>query len=190
MYAMLAQLVASYHEDLIDARIALAWCTSWKPDVDGKVTLGKCKKTSDLDREFADYDFIILIRRSFWRDDRVTNDQRLALLDHELCHAAIKRDPNGEPMEDERGRHVYRVRKHDIEEFTDIVRRHGCYKADLEEFAAALRKSGVPDYEPCEQCVDTPGWVRVVDSAGAQRMARCECFKHWTEQRAEQLEAV
>ncbi|MEO7272059.1 MAG: hypothetical protein ABI211_08640, partial [Vicinamibacterales bacterium] len=53
LYALLADLIELHHEDLYrtDARIALAWCTSWKPDVDGRVTLGKCKKASDLDRE-------------------------------------------------------------------------------------------------------------------------------------------
>ena len=87
MYALLAELVAAHHEDLDRARIALAWCTSWKPDVDGRVTLGKCKKASDLDRELSQWDFIILLRKSFWTDERVTHAQRRALLDHELCHA-------------------------------------------------------------------------------------------------------
>jgi hypothetical protein len=33
------------------------------------------------------------------------------------------------------------MRKHDIEEFSEIVRRHGTYKRDLENFARALNQS-------------------------------------------------
>jgi hypothetical protein len=41
-------------------------------------------------------------------------------------------------VRDERSRKCYRVRKHDIEEFSDVVARYGTYKRDLEMFAAAL----------------------------------------------------
>jgi hypothetical protein len=144
MYAMLEELVVKYHEDLAQARIALAWNLSWKPDVDGRVQIGKCKKASDLDRELMDYDFVIVLQREFWQEKAVDDSQRRALLDHELCHGALKLDKDGEPVEDERGRKVYRTKKHDVEEFTEVIARHGCYKRDLERFAAALRKSKQP----------------------------------------------
>ena len=141
MYALLDELVDAHHEDLQHARIALAWCTSWKPDVDGRVTLGKCKRAGDLDRELAAFDFIILLSRRFWYDAMTIEVQRRALLDHELCHGAVKYDGRGERVEDERGRLVYRTRKHEIEEFTEIVGRYGCYKRDLEEFARATDRA-------------------------------------------------
>lgn len=185
MYRLLEELVEKHHEELVGARIALAWCTSWRPDVDGRVVLGKCKKASDLDRELAAFDFVVLLSRSFWRDERVTDAQRKALLDHELCHAAVKYDDKGEPVEDERGRRVYRVRKHDIEEFTQIVERHGTYKRDLELFASALRRGGVPEFKGCDECKDTPGWVYVTDLIGTRRVTRCKCFVEWSTQRHE-----
>jgi hypothetical protein len=141
LYPMMDELIGLYHEELAQARIALAWNLSWKPDVDGRVTLGKCKKASDLDRELAAYDFVIILRQEFFEDAEVTDAQRRALLDHELCHAAPKLDEDGEQLEDEKGRKVWRTRKHDIEEFEQIVARHGCYKRDLERFAAALKQS-------------------------------------------------
>lgn len=139
MYNLLDALVAEYHQDLSAARFALAWNTSWQPDVDGRVTLGKCKKASDLDRELAAYDFVIILREEFWKHPRVSDVQRSALLDHELMHAAVKYDARGETEFDERGRVLYRIRKHDIEEFGDIVQRYGCYKGDIESFARKLR---------------------------------------------------
>jgi hypothetical protein len=48
MYALLQRLVTEDHDHLIDAVIKLAWCTSWKPDANGILTLGKCKLASDL----------------------------------------------------------------------------------------------------------------------------------------------
>jgi Putative phage metallopeptidase len=124
-----------------DATFALAWCTAWKADVDGRQTLGQCKRASDLDRELAEYDFVILLQKAFWQDISVTDLQRAALLDHELCHAAVAHDKRGEPIEDERGRKVYRLRKHDLEEFAEIAARYGTWKRDLELFAVALRRS-------------------------------------------------
>lgn len=150
IYALLDDLVAVHHDDLsrTEARIALAWCTSWKPDVDGRVTLGKCMKASDLHRELAPYDFVILLSRSFVEDPLVTVQQRRALLDHELSHAAVKYDATGEPMRDARDRVCFRVRKHDLEEFAAVVARHGCYKRDIEMFASALNRGRQksPDY--------------------------------------------
>lgn len=176
-YEMLRGLIREFRHDLIDTRIALAWCTSWKPDPDGRVTIGKCRKASDLDRELMEFDFIILLSKEFWQDLKVTDAQRRALLDHELMHAAVKIGENGEPEEDAKGRTVYRIRKHDIEEFADTVKRHGIYRGDLDTFAAALRQAALANYVPCDTCTSegTPGW-REVDVDGVRRMARCACF--------------
>lgn len=187
VYGMLDDLVEQHHDELRKARIALAWSRSWKPDVDGRWKLGMCRRASDLDRELVSYDFIILLNQTFWNDTRVTDAQRLALLDHELCHAGLRYDSNGEPVEDERGRLVYRIRKHDIEEFTVIVKRHGCYKADLEEFYAALRSAGQQPFAPCDRCKDSPGFVAILDDQGVPRMARCACWLQWQQQRQEAI---
>lgn len=41
------------------------------------------------------------------------------------------------------------TRKHDIEEFRDVVARHGCYKKDLDNFAEALlEKHANPLFDP------------------------------------------
>jgi len=141
MYRLLDELVRQHHEDLRDARVGLAWCTSWKPDVDGRVTLGKCVKASDLHRELAPFDFVILLSSRFWQDTFTTDLQRRALLDHELTHGALAHGKDGEALYDDRGRRVYRMRKHDLEEFSAIAARYGCYKRDLEHFAESLEKS-------------------------------------------------
>lgn len=141
-YRMLRELVGTYHGELEEnkARIALAWALSWKPDGDDRTVIGKCKLVGALERELMPYDFVIVLNESFWHDEAVTDKQRLALLDHELSHAAVKLDAAGDPVEDERGRVVFRIRKHDIEEFSAVVGRHGLYKSDLVAFFDEVRE--------------------------------------------------
>jgi hypothetical protein len=141
-YELLDRLVAEHHPDLAEAEFVLVWRDSWKPDKDLRQTLGKCKRASDFDREMREYDFAIILNRMAW--GHLSAAQREALMDHELTHAAPAiDDETGDQKEDERGRKLWRIRKHDIEEFTSIVRRHGLYKDDLAEFVkAAARKAG------------------------------------------------
>ena len=184
VYAQLDRLIEENHQHLTQARIALAWALQWKPDEDGVVKLGQCKKASELDRQLHNFDFVILLRKGFWMDPRVSDLQRQALLDHELEHAQVKHDDKGEPLRDEHDRIVYRIRRHDIEEFTAIVHRYGAYKSDLELFYAALRRSA-PPFTACEDCRDDrPGWRVTRDTNGAERLVRCQCFVRWSEHRA------
>ena len=137
---MILDKALDWHEEIHEARIGLAWRKALKADVDGRIVLGRCVKVSDFNKEFFNFDFIIVLNKEFW--DAFDDDKRLALMDHELCHAAVSiDDTTGDPKEDERGHTVWRSRKHDIEEFRDVVTRHGCYKSDLEEFAKAIRDS-------------------------------------------------
>jgi hypothetical protein len=137
LYALMDGLIAENHKHLSSANVALAWkIGGWKPDDDGIRKLGQCKKASELDQRLSGYDFVILLNREAWEED-LSEDQRRALLDHELCHAEVKVDGDGEQAADETGRRIWRIRKHDVEEFEAIVQRHGLYKRDLEHFAAA-----------------------------------------------------
>lgn len=137
-YKILDSVRTASHKKISEARIALAWRKELSPDADGHLVLGKCVKVSDLNKEFTEYDFIILLNEEVWNDSEFTIDKKRALVDHELCHAACAFDENNLPKYDERGRRVFRTRKHDIEEFHEVVQRHGCYKHDLEVFAEAL----------------------------------------------------
>lgn len=144
MYELLHELLDTHHEEVARARFALAFHLAWEPDVDGRVTLGECKKVTDLEREVFEldgYDFIILINQTFWLDAQTTDQMRRALLDHELCHAAVKVDDDGDPVLDECNRVQYRYRKHDLEEFAIIAERYGCWKGDVERFAASLSRA-------------------------------------------------
>jgi hypothetical protein len=138
---LLKEVRDAHHTDTKEARIAMAWRLRTKADKDGHIVLGKCVKVSDLYREYADYDFIIVLNREFYDEPTVTKEQRIALIDHEMCHAApTYNDETGEHEVDERGRYLFRIRKHEVEEFIEIVQRNGIWKHDLLAFAKALQE--------------------------------------------------
>jgi hypothetical protein len=152
-----------HHSHLDDAKIAVAWMLDVKANVDGFLVLGKCKKQSDLDREMREFDFVIFLNSTTWK--QFNEKQRAALMDHELCHAGVAEDKkSGDQVLDERGRKVYRIKKHDIEEFESVIRRHGLYKRDLQRFAKACAEGPLfkeipepasPATNPNEQKVPT-----------------------------------
>ena len=139
-YVMMAKIRKRYHYSTRKAKIALMWRIAYRPDRDGHLVLGKCKKASDFQRELAEYDFVILLNKEVWNDKKFGERRQRALLDHELCHAA-RLERHGKSVKDERGRYCWRMRDHEIEEFREIVERHGLYKADLERFAEAILKA-------------------------------------------------
>jgi hypothetical protein len=91
------------------------------------------------------YDIVILLNHEAWNSAEFSEKQMRALLDHELVHAEVAKNDDGEVKTDEQGRTCYRIRKHDIEEFTEIVHRHGLWKSDLARFAqVAMEQKKAP----------------------------------------------
>lgn len=140
-YQLLRQVRERWHQDLEGAKIALAYRKRLKADKDGHLMLGKCCRASDLQRELVHWDFVILLNKEVWQDPDFDEKKKVALLDHELCHATRAVDKFHLPQTDEYGRSVWRMVKHDIEEFRAVVERHGCYKKDLEKFAESVLKN-------------------------------------------------
>lgn len=141
VYKVLDTVIEELRKDLEEhkCRIALAWRYGLKRNKDGQLVLGKCKKVSELDKLYAEFDFVVILNSEAWKT--LNEKQRKALVHHEVCHIAIATDQNGNTKKDTRGRTAFRVKKHDIEEFGDVVAVHGCYKRDLAQFVEAAVKS-------------------------------------------------
>lgn len=139
-YKEMRKLIKENHPHLTDAKIALFWQHGWAEDADGKLVLGRASKANDLNRALHEHDFAIELNHEVFNSSNWTIEQARALIDHELTHCEVKRDSDGAIVTDEQGRTVYRIRKHDIEEFRDVVARHGLYKGDLEKFAESIRE--------------------------------------------------
>jgi inactivated superfamily I helicase len=73
--------------------------------------------------------YVIEIGLDAW--ETLSEPQRTALLDHELCHCAGVDEETGHPT----------LVGHDVEEFGQIIRRHGLWRPDLELFASEVEKA-------------------------------------------------
>lgn len=139
LYTMKDRLIANYHPDLVECRIKLFWAYEWKPDRDSHLKLGCAKKVAEETMLLTDFDVFIELNYPFFNDPEVEMFKKESVLDHELCHPRPLLDKDsGEQKVDVNGNKQWYLRGHDIEEFREIVERRGCYKQDLEEFAAAL----------------------------------------------------
>lgn len=107
------------------------------PLSNGIVTAGMCYRQDDKQRTLHGYDFIIEIGRDLW--DEATDDFKRALMDHELGHVGIRwQAPNDPEMtEDVPPRIKTYCKRHEIEEFSDVLKRHGTYHESLRNFLAA-----------------------------------------------------
>jgi len=95
-------------------------------ETNGKIKLGACKKQSPTEKLLHGWDYIIEIAWDMWAF--FTERQREALLFHELCHV-------------ERFDDVWKIRSHNVEEFTPVIQVYGLWKPDLESFAAVIREA-------------------------------------------------
>lgn len=130
-YKLLAQVIKEHHPDLLDARIALVWANTLKPDRDGHVTWGTARKVGPLDGLFNANDFIITLNSTVWAE-LLASGRAAALLDHELCHCGVTFNDDGEP--------VFYIAKHDLEEFVAVVERHGLWRKSVEDMVNAAIK--------------------------------------------------
>jgi hypothetical protein len=108
----------------------------------GRLVYGKARKVGGLsaylvglehadrleDDEPVDF-FVIEIARDLWIGQ--TEAQRKALVDHELSHLDVELDDNGDRKLVMRG--------HDLEEFTDVVKRHGLWRPTVAKFAEVAK---------------------------------------------------
>lgn len=82
--------------------------------------------------------FLMILDADYW--DGVDARLREILVFHEMCHMGLKRNREGDIVEDENGMPKWRLVGHDVEEFTAVVARYGAWNGDLKTFIAAARK--------------------------------------------------
>lgn len=127
-----------WHEHLHDA--VMSYLLTKKPmNRGGKAIAGKAKLSKGLIYFYSKSDFIIIVSAEFW--DRADVSQRRALLDHELKHCAFEEDEKS-------GEVTWLLRGHDIEEFTDVVDRHGLWHDGLKTFGQAVGRQLELGLEP------------------------------------------
>lgn len=134
-------IIDKHHQHLAGARILYLFTTQERRH-HTKTVLATAQKLSAIQRFLSSgedassdegYDFLILVGTVEW--SLLTPKQRVALIDHELCHC----------WADESG--AWKLRAHDVEEFSDIVHRHGLWKQDVRTFATVVHQLHLDDAE-------------------------------------------
>jgi hypothetical protein len=147
LYATMERLWKMHHRQRIGAegaecKIAMARAFKWKENPDGQMRLGHTRILSELDRQLTGFDVVILLHNCLLSDTKDIVKLQEAIIDHELCHIAIQVDgSDAGPKYDGHERVKYRVRRHDLEEFREIIERHGAYKEDVGEFANTVQET-------------------------------------------------
>ena len=148
------RLIEAYHHHLKGVKIEFLWFTDSSDDAKRKkgqkITMGEAWMPDAKLAVFTRAVFMIALNKPQWA--KRGDDHNEVTLDHELCHCAWDKD---------KGLHI---RKHEIEDFPEIVNRHGAttlsqrrYEAgllqqldlfdegqrDMEQAAARMAKDGV-----------------------------------------------
>ncbi len=114
------------HSEIRNANIAYIFREKMKTR--DRIVLGKASKADGKLSFFAGFDFVVEINWQEWL--RLTDHQKLALIDHELSHCGRE--------DDGRGGADWVLISHDVEEFSGIVRRWGLWHEDLQGFSGAV----------------------------------------------------
>ena len=123
---LVQQEIDSYHTHLRGAKVGVVFKEK-ATKRDGRLILGTAERVSAKQRVAGlDFDFLITLAYDQW--ERLSLGQRSALVDHELCHCRYD-DVDGASM-----------RGHDVEEFQEVIDRHGLWRSDLVKVAESFQK--------------------------------------------------
>ncbi len=92
------------------------------------------------DGEIKDGFFLITVWEGWWRDRDTTDEQRRALVDHELAHLWSEEEVSRQSG-CATGKILLSTRPHDLEEFNAVVSRHGAWRPDITAFLKAYKGS-------------------------------------------------
>lgn len=127
--AVAQRLIAAHHPHLAKAHIGyLLRSGGWLAK--GREVWGQAHKVSGKEAFLTGLDFVIVINAGVWA--ALNDPQRAALVDHELAHCR-----GGEIV---RGKRQWYLCGHDVEDFADIIRRHGLWRPDLAKFHVAVEE--------------------------------------------------
>jgi hypothetical protein len=129
----IAEMLRERHNLPVSITFAYRWKRKGGKSAD-KAVLGKCVKLSGPAKHFGRVDFLIWIAADHCREMKMTQDQYVNLVYHELLHADVEID---EETFDERPI----VRGHDIEEFADVVRAYGLWIDAQRDFVEAAHQA-------------------------------------------------
>jgi hypothetical protein len=138
-YIFMDSLIAQFHPELVEAVIVIGYNYGWKPNRDGKLVLASVALFNDFERQLHGKDIKILLNYNYWHNPITNDDNRKALMDHQLSHPRPMMDKDlGIPLRNDMSMIKYYIRDHDISDFAAVIERWGIWMMDMEKSAEAM----------------------------------------------------
>lgn len=112
------------HDNLVNARIAWVYKRKMGKGIGAKMSLA-----AGVTGWLAEVDYVCVVAWEQWK--LLSPRQKVALVDHEMCHCGREGDDNPKWV----------IVEHDIEEFHSIASRWGSWHHELYKFRNALKSS-------------------------------------------------
>ena len=123
---ILNKVISEHYLDLTQTKFKLVF--------DGKempTKLGAIRKVSEREKcSGVDADLMLIVSEIWWRKSE--DHLKEALICHELAHVEIVIKEDGSKQ--------YKMRKHDIEEFLSVIKRHGAWNLTLRNLKELFEK--------------------------------------------------
>jgi hypothetical protein len=135
------RLINDHHSHLAEAKVCYMWRNGKWTSKDQE-TWGQAEKTNPKVKMLTGYDFIVTINTGVW--ERLEGAEKEALIDHELTHCA-------KGIDDKDGNPVWYIMPHNVEDFTQCIRRYGMWSKKLQKVLEAFQ-----DFNQVKMFVDVP----------------------------------
>lgn len=122
-------IIANYRPELAPARIMYVF-VSEASKKRGREVLGNVKKLGTFDAWALEQDFVLTVALDKWNE--LTGSQRTALVDHLLERCVGEEDEKSGEMK-------WGVVEPDIQEFPNVLYRHGAWNDDLQGFVSVAQ---------------------------------------------------
>lgn len=122
-------LIPNYHPELINARMLYIFVDKASKK-GGKELMGKAQKVSGVWEFYTEKDFVLTVPADVW--GTLEEAQKTALVDSLLERCAGEEDEKS-------GETKWSIREPDVQEFSNILERHGAWHADLERFVVVAK---------------------------------------------------
>ena len=144
------------HKPILDAKVRIDYLFAFpEKDDDGNYVgdairhhgvkaLGLTRKIPTKERAAGLGDAEVLLDGEWWADETTTDEQRAALLDHELHHLEVVKDEDGLVCLDNNDRPRLKLRMHSFEVgwFKEIAERHGAASQECIQAKMLWESSG------------------------------------------------
>lgn len=132
---MLDEIIKEHHKELGRTNFLILFKHGgWESK--GRRILGRAKVVGEDLRSTFGKDAIIYLNNDAWH--YLSEAQRKYLLDHELYHLDVVKDKNYDTVELSDGRPKLTTVPHDLEDFVEIVKRHGIIMEDVKRLVRVL----------------------------------------------------